>query len=57
MLICYRIHGGGDVLGSKTSNGDPAGLITRSIADTDSEGVIYVALNYRVSSYKYGTDV
>ena len=45
------IHGGGLVLGSKTGSGDPAGLIASSLANEDSEGVIFVAINYRVSNF------
>lgn len=46
-VIIY-IYGGGYTGGSKTSSGNPAGLIYNSRAN-GSEGVIYVGINYRVS--------
>lgn len=46
--VVVWIHGGGSVLGSKTSNGNPAGLVKRGIEETDTDGVVYVSLNYRV---------
>ena len=49
-VIVY-IFGGGYTGGSKTSSGNPAGLIHNSL-EGGSEGVIYVGINYRVSSLK-----
>ena len=46
-VIVY-IFGGGYTGGSKTSSGNPAGLIYSSRAN-GSEGIIYVGVNYRVS--------
>jgi carboxylesterase type B len=46
--VLVWIYGGGDVIGYKDQQGSPAGLIKRGLEDTDSDGVIYVALNYRV---------
>ena len=37
-------------MGAKDSNGNPAGLIYRSQSDPSSEGIVYTALNYRVSA-------
>jgi carboxylesterase type B len=44
------IHGGGFVLGSKSSSGNPAGLIARSQVG-GQEGVIIVAINYRLGMF------
>lgn len=46
--VMVWIYGGGFVIGSKTQNGDGSGLIARSIDDPNDEGVIFVAMNYRV---------
>ncbi|KAF2089604.1 alpha/beta-hydrolase [Saccharata proteae CBS 121410] len=48
--VMVWIYGGGYVEGSKTTNGDPAGLIHRS-QDRGSEGIVYVALNYRLGAF------
>ena len=50
-MIVY-IFGGGYTGGSKTSSGNPAGLIYNSRAN-GSEGVIYVGINYRVSQSQF----
>lgn len=49
---------GGYTAGSKTGSGNPAGLILRS-EDSGSEGVIFVALNYRLGAFGWlpGVDV
>lgn len=44
------IHGGGFVSGSKLSAGTPAGILARSTLD-DSEGIIFVAINYRLGMF------
>ena len=44
------IYGGGFTAGSKAGSGNPAGLIARS-QDDGQEGVIYVALNYRLGMF------
>jgi hypothetical protein len=44
------IYGGGFTGGSKAGSGNPAGLIARS-QDDGQEGVIYVALNYRLGMF------
>ena len=46
--VLVWIYGGGFSNGDKTSYGNPAGLIKASNL-TDSDGVIVVLLNYRVS--------
>ena len=46
-VIVY-IFGGGYTGGSKTSSGNPSGLIYNSRA-SGSDGLIYVGINYRVS--------
>lgn len=45
--VLVWIYGGGFTLGEK-SNSDASGLIKRSF-DDNGEGIVYVALNYRVS--------
>lgn len=49
---------GGYTAGSKTGSGNPAGIILRS-EDSGSEGVIFVALNYRLGAFGWlpGVDV
>ena len=44
------IYGGGFTLGAKAGSGNPAGLIARS-QDDGQEGVIYVAMNYRLGLF------
>lgn len=44
------MHGGGFTYGSKTSSGDPAGIIARSMLH-DSEGVIFISINYRLGLF------
>jgi carboxylesterase type B len=48
--VLFWIHGGGFTYGSKTSSGDPAGLIARSKLD-GSSGVIVVTINYRLGLF------
>lgn len=48
--VLVWIYGGGFAFGSKTSSGSPAGLIARSLAN-GSEGVIFVAMNYRLGLF------
>jgi carboxylesterase type B len=51
--VLIWIYGGGYFVGSKNLFGNPAGLLARSGADTistSSPEIIYVALNYRVST-------
>jgi hypothetical protein len=45
-----QIYGGGYTEGDKISVGNPAGLIARS-QENGTEGVIYVALNYRLGLF------
>ena len=52
LLIILRIHGGGYIFGSKTDLGNagpPGGLIKASQQD-GSDGMIYVAINYRLGA-------
>lgn len=44
--VLVWIYGGGYTMGDKNQN-DPTGLIQRS--QKNSDGIVYVALNYRVS--------
>lgn len=44
------IHGGGFTSGSKTSVGDPAGIIARSNLN-DNAGIIFVSINYRLGLF------
>ena len=46
--VLVWIHGGGYVFGEKSGAGSPAGLLARSQTGS-THGVIFVALNYRVS--------
>lgn len=48
--VVVWMHGGGFTYGSKTSTGDPAGIIARSMLD-DSEGVIFISINYRLGLF------
>ena len=49
--VLVWIHGGGYVTGSKAGSGNPAGLLARSQdKEGAAQGVVYVAINYRVSS-------
>ncbi|KAI1489965.1 Alpha/Beta hydrolase protein [Biscogniauxia mediterranea] len=48
--VLVWIHGGGFTYGSKTSDGDPAGIIARSQAD-GGEGLIVVSINYRLGLF------
>ncbi|KAH8587533.1 Alpha/Beta hydrolase protein [Bisporella sp. PMI_857] len=51
--VMVWIHGGGYAYGGKTSeqsSGNPAGLLRRSQED-DGEGIIYVAINYRLGLF------
>ncbi|KAF7516741.1 hypothetical protein PCG10_001946 [Penicillium crustosum] len=50
--VLVWIHGGGFTTGSKTSFGSSKGLIERSQAG-GSEGVVYVALNYRLGAFGF----
>lgn len=56
--VLIWVHGGGFVSGSKNSAGNPAGIISRSTLD-DSEGIIFVAINYRLGLFGWlgGDDV
>lgn len=45
--VLVWIHGGGYTAGHKAGTGNPAGLIERS-REGDSDGIIFVAINYRV---------
>jgi carboxylesterase type B len=44
------IYGGGYTAGSKASSGSPAGLVAQSEID-NNEGIIYVAMNYRLGLF------
>lgn len=48
--VLVWIYGGGYTAGSKTGGYNPAGLLARS-QDGDDDGVIYVALNYRLGAF------
>ncbi|ESZ98491.1 carboxylesterase [Sclerotinia borealis F-4128] len=48
--VLVWIYGGGYATGSKTSTGNPAGLISASLAN-EKEGVVYVAMNYRLGLF------
>lgn len=48
--VLVWIYGGGYTAGSKTGSGDPAGLLERSMFG-GNEGVIYVAMNYRLGAF------
>jgi carboxylesterase type B len=45
--VLVYIHGGGFVTGTKGGDGDPAGLISKSL-EGGAPGVVYVQMNYRV---------
>jgi carboxylesterase type B len=51
--VIVWIYGGGFTLGDKASSlssGNPATLVSRSL-DNGGEGVIYVAMNYRLGLF------
>ena len=48
--VLVWIYGGGYTAGSKTDGYNPAGLLARS-QENDDDGVIYVALNYRLGAF------
>jgi carboxylesterase type B len=48
--VLVWIYGGGYTGGDKTSSGNPAGLIASSLQN-GSEGVVYVAMNYRLGLF------
>ncbi|KAI1851388.1 hypothetical protein JX265_000378 [Neoarthrinium moseri] len=48
--VLIWIHGGGFTYGSKTSSGDPAGLVARSKLGGDS-GAIVITINYRLGLF------
>ena len=48
--VMVWIYGGGYTAGSKSASGNPAGLIKRSMTH-GREGIIYVALNYRLGAF------
>lgn len=48
--VLVWIHGGGFGSNSKEEVGDLAGLIKAAV-EADGEGVVYVAMNYRVSKH------
>ena len=48
--VLVWIYGGGYTAGSKSDSYNPAGLLARS-QDGDDDGVIYVALNYRLGAF------
>ena len=48
--VLVWIYGGGYVSGEKTVSGNPATLISRSF-DNQNEGVIFVAINYRLGIF------
>jgi acetyl esterase/lipase len=49
--VLVWIYGGGYTAGSKTGGFNPAGLLARSQDGADDNGVIYVALNYRLGAF------
>lgn len=49
--VLVWIYGGGYTAGSKASGYNPAGLLARSQNGEDDDGVIYVALNYRLGAF------
>ncbi|KAB8295158.1 hypothetical protein EYC80_007087 [Monilinia laxa] len=52
--VLVWIHGGGYVYGSKTSSGNPASLVAASL-ENEKEGMIYVAMNYRLGLFGWLT--
>ncbi|KAH7029042.1 Alpha/Beta hydrolase protein [Microdochium trichocladiopsis] len=57
--VLVWIHGGGFTFGSKTSVGNPAGIIARAGLDDDKGGIIFVSINYRLGLFGWlaGSDV
>ncbi|KAK5125192.1 hypothetical protein LTR85_000868 [Meristemomyces frigidus] len=48
--VLVWIYGGGYTAGSKNGSGSPVGLLARSESN-NAEGVIYVAMNYRLGAF------
>ncbi|KAL2074226.1 hypothetical protein VTL71DRAFT_8004 [Oculimacula yallundae] len=48
--VLVWIYGGGYTGGSKTGSGNPSSLIATSL-ENDGEGVVYVAMNYRLGMF------
>lgn len=48
--VLVWIYGGGYTSGDKTSAGNPAGLVSRSL-ENGNEGVIFIAMNYRLGLF------
>lgn len=51
--VMVWIYGGGNVLGSKDDALNAPGLLKRSMDTTGTEGVVYVAMNYRVGNFGF----
>lgn len=49
--VLVWIYGGGYTGGSKTDGFDPTGLLARSQNGDDDDGVVYVAINYRLGAF------
>ncbi|KAK4502685.1 hypothetical protein PRZ48_006111 [Zasmidium cellare] len=49
--VLVWIYGGGFVIGAKTQGEDGSGLIARSLENPDTQGIIFVALNYRLGAF------
>lgn len=52
--VLVWIHGGGFVSGHKSEQGNGAGLVARSMEQGD-EGIIYIAINYRLGLFVSAT--
>jgi carboxylesterase type B len=49
--VMVWVYGGGFTFSYKGNDGDPSTIIEASQQSEDSDGVIYVSFNYRVSVY------
>ena len=51
--VLVWIYGGGYVTGDKTASGSPAGLLQTSYTTASPNGVVYVAMNYRLGAFGF----
>ncbi|RAL12530.1 carboxylesterase family protein [Aspergillus homomorphus CBS 101889] len=53
--VLIWIDGGGYISGDKTEQ-DPSGLMQRSMVDSEEDGIVYVAINYRLGAFGWLSD-
>ncbi|KAF2758226.1 acetylcholinesterase precursor [Pseudovirgaria hyperparasitica] len=53
--VLVWVYGGGYTAGTKAASGSPSGLLDRSFTAPTTDGVIYVAMNYRLGVYGWAS--